>query len=207
MTTASAEAGSDSWEFLFPLPRSLFEDVRHDRLMPTPVPDLRLWSPDDDVSQLTALLNLAYRPLGERGLRFVATWQDDEVTRRRTADRECWVVDDVSRLVGTVTLTPPALATGCDWYDRSDVATFGQLAVHPDHQRAGLGAALVAHVECRAIELGAAELALDTAEQAHHLIDWYQRRGYRQVDRLDWPATNFLSVVLSKALAKSEGAR
>ncbi|HVF19934.1 MAG TPA: GNAT family N-acetyltransferase [Mycobacteriales bacterium] len=167
--------------------------------------DLRLWSADDDVSALTALLNEAYRPLGEGGMRFVATWQDDEVTRRRIADRECWVLYDAARPIGTITLTPPGRATGCDWYARADVATFGQFAVDPAHQRSGLGSALVAHVERRALALGAAELALDTAEQATDLIDWYLRLGYRRVDRVDWPATNFVSVVLAKSLRDGAG--
>jgi len=53
-------------------------------------------------------------------------------------------------------------------------------------------------VENRARALGAAELALDTAEGAHALIERYTKRGYRFVGYADWrPRTNYRSVILS----------
>ena len=162
--------------------------------------ELRRWQSSDDVAELTSLLHRAYAPLATRGLRFVATWQDDDVTKRRIADRECWVLVGGDLLIGTVTLTPPHLATGCEWYDRPDVATFGQFAVDPEHQSCGLGSALLVHVEQRAVAANAGELALDTAAPATDLVDWYTRRGYREVGRSDWGSTNYQSVVLSKTL-------
>ena len=45
---------------------------------------------------------------------------------------------------------------------------------------------MLAHVEARAVETGAAEIALDTAEEAFHLIALYNRRGYCIVDHADW---------------------
>ena len=59
---------------------------------------------------------------------------------------------------------------------------------------------LLDFVEARARESGARELALDTAVGAKHLIDMYLRKGYRLVDKVDWPETNYLSVVMSKNL-------
>ena len=161
--------------------------------------ELRRWD-GTDVPSLTALLHRAYRPLLDRGLHYVAATQDDETTRRRTANRECWIAYEDGAPVGTVTLTPPGGASGCDWYARSDVAAFGQFAVEPTCQGSGLGSQLLAHVEGQARALGAAELACDTAEQAQHLRDFYLRRGFRIVDAVDWPMTNFASVVLSKTL-------
>jgi GNAT superfamily N-acetyltransferase len=99
-----------------------------------------------------------------------------------------------------VTVTPPGAASGCSWYERPDVAVFGMLAVDPALRRTGLGVRLVRHAEERARVLGAGELALDTAREAHHLVAWYAALGYRHVDVVDWPFTNFDSVVMSKAL-------
>jgi hypothetical protein len=52
----------------------------------------------------------------------------------------------------------------------------------------------------RARELGAREIALDTAEPATHLVSWYTRLGFRFVEHWQWSYTNYRSVVLSRAL-------
>ena len=45
------------------------------------------------------------------------------------------------------------------------------------------------------------ELALDTSENATHLIALYEKWGYTQVATHDWrPGVNYLSVVMSKRL-------
>jgi len=44
------------------------------------------------------------------------------------------------------------------------------------------------------------ELALDTAETAHHLIEFYKKRNYRYIETIQWNVTNYKSVVLSKSL-------
>jgi GNAT superfamily N-acetyltransferase len=63
-----------------------------------------------------------------------------------------------------------------------------------------LGRVLMAQAEEAAVALGAAEVAIDTSEHAHHLIQWYERLGYRLVGDADWDVTNYRSVVLSKTL-------
>ena len=93
-----------------------------------------------------------------------------------------------------------ARTKGCPWYDRDDVASLGQFAVDPDLQGQGLGRRLIAFVEERAMATGAHEIALDTAEPATHLVDWYGRLGYRFIEYAQWSHTNYSSVILSKAL-------
>jgi hypothetical protein len=44
------------------------------------------------------------------------------------------------------------------------------------------------------------ELALDTAEPAAHLIDWYQRLGFALVGHWKWGGANYRSVLMSKNL-------
>jgi GNAT superfamily N-acetyltransferase len=161
--------------------------------------ELRLWD-GCDAAGLTAFLHRAYRDLADSGLQYVAASQTEEVTVRRTEGRECWLAVGPDGLVGTVTVAPPGVPHGCAWYERPDVAMFGMFAVEPALRGTGLGTALLRHAEERARALGAAELALDTADTADHLIAYYARRGYRLVDTLDWPATNFTSVVMSKRL-------
>lgn len=161
---------------------------------------IRRWDDSDDVSALTRWLHLAYRPSAERGLRYVASWQDEEITRRRLGSGEAYVAEVAGRVVATVVLVPPAASSSVPYYQRPDVAYFHQLAVHPEFQGRGLAALLMEHLERRAAELGARYLALDTAESAERLIATYQRRGHAIVDTFDWPSTNYMSVILSKEL-------
>jgi GNAT superfamily N-acetyltransferase len=161
---------------------------------------LRLFSPSDDVSALTALLHRAYAPLAARGMRYLASHQDDATTLRRLSKGECWVAQTAGQLVGTITLRDAAHTKGCPWYDRPDVASFGQFAVDPARQRRGVGTLLVDHVERRAREKGVTELAIDTAETADDLIAFYTRRGYRFIEYVRWDVVNYRSVVMSKTL-------
>lgn len=156
--------------------------------------------PSDSIGELTRLLHRAYAPLARRGLRYLATHQDEDTTRRRIAGGYCIVAVLDSRLVGTVTLQPKEAPGPCAWYMRAGVAWCEQLAVEPSLHNRGIGTLLMELVEERALHTGAEEVALDTAEQAGVLIAWYQRLGYRLVGTADWEITNYRSVVLSKRL-------
>jgi hypothetical protein len=52
-----------------------------------------------------------------------------------------------------------------------------------------------------AFQRAVGHLALDTSEQAHHLIRFYESRGYQLVESARWPDVNFRSVILAKAQA------
>ena len=60
---------------------------------------------------------------------------------------------------------------------------------------------LLARAERWAAESGFTELAMDTAEQATHLIELYTRLGYRPVGWVQWQGKVYRSVILSKQLA------
>ena len=158
----------------------------------------------DSLIELTELLHRAYAPLAAAGMRYLASHQDAEVTARRAASGECYVAVCAGRVVGTVTLGPPGGGQGAPYYERPGVCAFQQFAVEPEFQRLGVGARLMDTIEARAAELGAAEIALDTSENAHDLISRYERRGYRIVTRVDWDVTNYVSVVMAKRLSESE---
>lgn len=176
-------------------------DVRMVLDRPTSAIVVRAFSPAiDDVGTLTELLHRAYAPLAARGLRFLATHQTPATTLRRIEGSECYLAERGGQLVGTITFRPAAATGGCPFYDRPEVASFGQFAVEPAAQRGGIGSALLAFVERRAADTGAAELALDTAEPAADLIAFYARRGYRIVGRAQWSDVNYASVIMSKGV-------
>lgn len=161
---------------------------------------IRVLAPSDSVEDLTRLLHEAYRSLGEMGLNYTAADQDEETTLRRINRGECVVAELDGAIVGTVTWYRPQTLGGCAWYRRPDVAVFGQFAVQPQSQRSGIGSLLISEVEQRARQAGAGELALDTAEPAKHLIEYYARRGYRQVETAQWNGKTYRSVIMSKTL-------
>ena len=162
---------------------------------------IRPLAESDSLEELTGLLHRAYKRLADMGLKYYATHQSPEATRERTEKGTCLVGLMDARLVATLVFYDLHQTDGCPWYEREDVAHFGQFAVDPELQNRGLGSRMMDRVEDLACERGAPELALDTAERAQHLIHYYERRGYRRVGHADWrPLTNYRSVILSRAL-------
>ncbi len=167
--------------------------------MPAPVV-IRPCQPTDDVSALTELLHQAYGQLARAGFRYLATHQDEAMTRQRLESGHPFVAVLDGLVVGTVTLYPPQPDSPCELYRQSGVYCFGQFGVRPDLQRGGIGRRLVDHLEAAARGLGATQLALDTAEGATHLVQWYERLGFQFAQYVQWDVTNYRSVVMSKPL-------
>lgn len=173
---------------------------------------VRLLEPEDSLAHLTGMLHRAYKQHADRGIKALAAFQPEEVTRRRIDGGECYVALYLGRIVGTIlfrrSVTPPAangsaapsVQSASPWFQRPDVATFSQFAVEPEYQGRGIGGELMAIIEGRARATGAAELALSTPEPAHWLVEMYQRHGYRIVERVNWNETNYTSVIMSKTV-------
>ncbi|MCR9071196.1 MAG: GNAT family N-acetyltransferase [Alphaproteobacteria bacterium] len=155
----------------------------------------------DSYERMTEILHAAYARLAAMNLRYKAVDQPASVTQERAESGECFVAEIDGRLVGTVTLYPAGLpAVACDWYRRGDVAILSQFAVDPSLQARGIGRRMIAALEDRARAVGASEIALDTAEPATHLVDWYTRLGFRFIEYVQWGHTNYRTVILSKSL-------
>lgn len=161
---------------------------------------IRPLNDSDSLEELTAMLHRAYRVLAEMGLRFLATHQDVATTRWRVSSGHCFVAEIDGKIVGTICYHDPSSDAGCDYYRQDGVARVGQLAVEPSLQRNRIATRLMTHAEEFARSRGMLELALDTAEPAGHLIEWYARIGYRIVGHHRWDVTNYRSVIMSKAL-------
>jgi GNAT superfamily N-acetyltransferase len=163
---------------------------------------IRDFCDSDSLVDLTQLLNTAYGFLQRMGLKFTATYQGIDITRKRVEAGRCFVVELDREIVGTISYYDPSRADGCGFYQRPDVSKFAQLAIKPDLQRLGLATKLVKLVEEQARKDGSTFLALDTAEPAKHLIDWYTRLGYEFISYHQWPVTNYRSVVMAKRVGK-----
>jgi predicted N-acetyltransferase YhbS len=154
----------------------------------------------DSFEALTALLHRGYARLAAMGLNYTAVDQDPETTRERATRGTCLVAESGGRLVGTVSWWRGGPLEDCERYRDPSGAILGQLAVEPSLQRRGVGAALMAEAERGARGSGAAVALGDTAEEATHLVAWYERMGWRVVGHERWPGKTYRSVILEKAL-------
>ncbi|HVZ35703.1 MAG TPA: GNAT family N-acetyltransferase [Polyangiaceae bacterium] len=177
---------------------------------------VRRLEPEDSLAHLTELLHRAYKQHADRGIKALAAFQPEAVTRNRVATGECYVATHLGKVVGTILFkdAPATQASGVgganviNWFHRpprpeGGVASFSQFAVEPQMQGKGIGSVLMAKAEQRAAETGAAELALSTPEPAAWLIQMYERRGYRVVEHVQWKETNYTSSIMSKTLRSS----
>ncbi len=150
------------------------------------------------LEELTELLHEAYRPLAEKGLKYVATHQPSDVTLRRLNNGHSFLgfIDD--ELVSTITLVFHRPKERCDYYKNPEVCFFTQFAVKPKYQGHGFGKEIMSFIESYAKTKEVKELALDTSVHAVDLISMYEKLNYRKVGKMDWPDTNYKSVILSK---------
>lgn len=167
---------------------------------------MRRVDPTESLEPLTAMLHRAFSGLGRMGLNCTCVDQSAQVTRERIAKGECYAASHDGRLVGTVTLYAPDPDSPSTWYHRADVASVHQLAVAPEYQCSGVGASLLHFAESWATGRGYAELALDTAQPARHLLAFYKRHRYRFVESVRFPGKAYFSVVLSKDLRAPKNA-
>lgn len=148
----------------------------------------------DDAPAIRALVNEAYRPLGEMGLNFTGVSQDEETTRRRMEGRDAWLLYRADELVGTITLR----ARSPDG-DQPHLYV-NQMAVRPDLQGRGLGTYLLKFAEREAMRLGLGRVRLDTALPASHLVRFYASRGFAELRRVHWKEKTYESIVMEKRL-------
>ena len=156
--------------------------------------------PSDSIPEITALLHRGYAGLSAMGFNYTAVDQDDDATRRRASNGTCFVALLDGRIVGTVTLADPGKVGGTPLFERPGIAVAGQFAVDPALQSRGVGAALMDAAEGLAADRGYTSVAGDTSEGASQLIAFYERRGFRVVERVRWEGKTYTSVVLEKRL-------
>lgn len=169
--------------------------------------DFRQLSGEDSIDELTKLLNKSYKALADMGLNYVAATQDNSITIRRISRAyKCYVGIYRDRLAATISLYGPGPSDKSSWYSKDNVAKFGQFAVDSELQKYGIGGKMIDMVEAEAGRItNVTALALDTAETAYHLIDFYKKRGYSYVETIQWDETNYKSVVMSKPLNLQAG--
>jgi GNAT superfamily N-acetyltransferase len=132
------------------------------------------------------------------GFNYTATYQDEATTKRRLEAGHGFVALLEQKLIGTITLLAPKPLSNAEFYHHR--WSFSQFAVEPDQQGAGIGGQMINFIEREARARGATELGLDTSQGAHHLIAYYQKRGYQIKDTVQWDGKTYQSVIMGKSL-------
>ncbi|RPI12494.1 MAG: GNAT family N-acetyltransferase [Ignavibacteriae bacterium] len=158
---------------------------------------IRRFAETDSITELTGLLHRAYKKLADMGLYFVATHISEDDAKRLIDGGECFVAEHDGKIIGTILLYAKGKHNP-EYYLRDDVIVFGKFAVEPEYQNKGIGEMMMNYIEDYVKSKGIKELALDTAEQAQHLIDYYSKRGYKFVGYHKWSVVNYRSVIMSK---------
>lgn len=167
---------------------------------------IRPWTPKDSVERITELLHAAYRALADQGMHYNASHQPPSQTLSRLQGGDSFIAIEINShtseetIIGTITMYHARPGNGHPYYERPGLVYFGQFGVDPAYQGYGVARRLYQTVEDRARSIGAAEIALDTAETAHDLIATYRRWGFEIVDEADWNSTNYRSVIMAKPL-------
>jgi ribosomal protein S18 acetylase RimI-like enzyme len=114
-----------------------------------------------------------------------------------TDSQDLWLTDDDDGLVGIAYVAPERMTEGT-W-------NLYLLAIHPDRQRQGRGAALLARVEQMLVERGERLLLVETSgvESFDYVRAFYRKSGYEQEGRIhEFYAVGIDKIVFRKALSK-----
>ena len=113
-----------------------------------------------------------------------------------TDSKEFWLTDDDNGLVGVAYAAPERMTEGT-W-------NLYLIAVHPDRQRQGRGAALLAQVEHILMERGERLLLVETSatESFEYVRSFYSKSGYDEEARIrDFYTAGVDKIVFRKALS------
>lgn len=162
----------------------------------------------DSFEGITALLHRSYKELGDAGMNFTAVDQKVKQTEDRCLTGLTLVVEDeAQQIVGIGSLYPSSPKHDVHYYRVQSRCYFGQFGIDPCHRRKGLGITLLQELERAATQLGFAEIALDTAEPANRLVNYYQVAGYEVCDQHQWHGKVYSSWIMRKPLPQAAGAK
>jgi len=164
--------------------------------------NLQLFTHTDDIHALTQLLNLAYKKWQDAGFNYLAASQTADITKKRIQNAQCFILKNQEQIIATVTYYKPLSKTNSEhlMYKLPNIATYGQLAVHPNFQNRGIASAIIKFVEQLAKHDKATQIIIDTAQNNTQLVSYYMGKGYKIIDTTNWATTNYISVFLAKNL-------
>jgi N-acetylglutamate synthase-like GNAT family acetyltransferase len=152
---------------------------------------------ESDIPAIRMLVNAAYKELSDMGLNYTATYQDEAITKDRISKGRAFVLEKDHEIIGT------ALFSAQNYFTGRKSGYVSQLAIQPALKRSGLGTVLMNFCEdlAKAEEFEADQL--DTAKPALHLVNWYQKQGYKIVGETKWDGKTYESWIFEKNFSPS----
>lgn len=146
---------------------------------------------DDDASAIARCYRRAYATAADLGYRSRLTdVGDGTITSWLEDDGRTLVAEADGAVIGTIRLV-----------DDGPVPTIERLAVVPGCQRNGIATRLLERTETLARDRGEDRVRLTTFANHPFLLEWYERRGYEEIDCPESTAWTFDVVLLEKSLS------
>lgn len=161
---------------------------------------IRKYQPGDSIPVITELLHSAYAASAKQGLKFLASHQDDEITKSRLEKGIAFLLLLDDKIIGTISVFKPSEKSPIEYNRQDGVYTLSQFATDPIYQGNGYGKMLFKAAVDYCRSLGCKAVTLDTSEKATDLIQRYQNWGFEIIDHVQWDVTNYRSVVMAKLL-------
>ena len=118
-----------------------------------------------------------------------------------TAD---WIRDDLTRGVRYILAEVDDRPVGCVGLEKADGGTcyMERLAVRPEFQRQGIGAALVQEFRNLAGQLGYSAIGIGIIAENHELSRWYAAHGFRATETKTFPHLPFTVQFMTGSLTQ-----
>jgi ribosomal protein S18 acetylase RimI-like enzyme len=140
---------------------------------------------DDDIPDIVALMNRAYRGNTGSGWSTEEAYLDgertteallrDDLVRKPAASLLKWQEPQETSIIGSVWLEPVSDST---WY-------LGSLAIDPGKQAGGFGRTMLQAAEDWARDHGGNRMRMSVINVREALIAWYLRRGYEKTGEIE----------------------
>jgi GNAT superfamily N-acetyltransferase len=132
-----------------------------------------------DAEAYQALVYLAYAPIRELGIRFVAAEADIEIAREHIEQHAVYAMEQDGLMLSTVTIRFP-------WGSEPGpygLPHLGWFATHPDHAKKGLARQIFQWLETHVLsaQLRAPAVSLGTAQEHPWLVSMYRNLGFSEV--------------------------
>jgi GNAT superfamily N-acetyltransferase len=154
---------------------------------------------DDSIVEITDLLHRSFAKGPTQPFGYPVIEQGQDIIREQIRRGKCWVAVLNGQFVGVGIVWPPEKIGRSSSCIRTFGAQLRQLAVEPSLWRRGIGSKVLDACEVGAMEMGALELWGSSPVGVRH-FSFYKRKGYRVVEYVSWPGTDYQSVIFAKPL-------
>ena len=151
--------------------------------------------------EITDVIHDAYAEREKQNLHFAAFKSTPKENAQKIIDGKCFVALDGSKVEGVVFLSCPSCPYLINkngqgkWYCDKNYGKVINLAVKEKYKSRGIGRKLLERLieECKKQKLDS--IMIDTSSKLKRLNKFYDSYGFKKVDYISWPTTNYYTIV------------